>query len=101
MEVASPGEGDTIVKVKRLDDYLTDRRISPDEIEYIWMDAEGYESKIVAAAIKTLLTKKIPLLAEFNLHAYSRQNILEMYYGNIQKTYSHFIYFAGRSRIAD
>lgn len=45
-----------------LDDYLASRNISAQDIDYIWMDTEGYESRVIRGAVQTLQTKRIPLL---------------------------------------
>lgn len=92
-EAESGGEA---AEVRRLDGYLSGRRISPGEVKYIWMDAEGYESKIIAGAMETLRAAKIPLLQEFNPGAYAGQNMLETYYRNIREIYGHFISLADR-----
>lgn len=87
----SPTASTETVELKRLDDYLLEHHIQPNEIDYIWIDAEGYESKIISGAMHTLACKKIPLLHEFNPGIYSQQNMLESYLENMEKIYGHFI----------
>lgn len=76
------------VHVVALDDYLKNNGISPDDIDYIWIDVEGYESEVIKGAMKTLTDKKIPLIQEFNPSKYSDW---EEYEKNIGSVYDNFI----------
>lgn len=95
--------GDSVVNVARLDDYLTDRQISPQQVSYIWMDVEGHEAQVIAGAMETLQAKKIPLLQEFNPEDYRLQNTGTVYFDNMKRVYSSFIdvsdYLAGKSQV--
>jgi len=90
-------------KLVKLDDYLRANNICPEEITYIWIDTEGYESKIIAGAMRTLSAKRIPLCMELNPSAYQKQKTMEMYLANIQKVFSYFLdmyeYIAGREEV--
>lgn len=80
-----------IVQVMKLDDYLKENNILPEDIGYIWMDTEGHEAEIIEGAAETLRTKKIPLLQEFNPVEYQRKNILKAYCKNMKNIYGHFL----------
>lgn len=43
-------EGEEKVHITTLDKFIVDSNISPNEIDYIWMDVEGYEAKIIEAS---------------------------------------------------
>lgn len=87
----SEGENISTVNVMKLDDYLNGNKISPYDIEYIWMDAEGHESYILEGAMETLTAKKIPLLQESSPISYYKQGRLEKYCNSIAQIYDGFI----------
>ena len=76
------------VNIMRFDDLCTDMRISAIDIDYIWMDTEGFESKIIAGAIGVLSSGNIPMLQEFNPEAYDDW---DRYKSNIGNCYTNFI----------
>lgn len=76
------------VSVTTLDDYLAFRNISAQDIDYIWMDAEGYESRVIRGAAKTLQSKRIPLIQEFNPTGY---HDWDRYVEDLRLTYDNFI----------
>ena len=77
----------SIIETMQLDDYLDKNGIASTSIDCIWMDAEGYESKILEGSMKTLKGKKIPLLQEANPVDYLEQNMLLSYCENISQIY--------------
>lgn len=93
----------SIIDMMKLDDYLKKNNISPEEIDYIWMDTEGYEYEIIAGGFETLQAKKIPLLQEFNAVHYIRKGSLEAYCKKIEVIYKHFLdvreYMCGKINI--
>lgn len=76
------------VKMITLDDYLTSNKVCIEDIDYIWIDAEGYESNIIKGAMKTLAQKRIPLMQEFNPSLYEDWDEYEK---NIRSFYDNFI----------
>lgn len=79
------------VQVMKLDDYLKENNILPEDIGYIWMDTEGHEAEIIEGAAETLKAKRIPLLQEFNPIEYRKKNMLAAYCENMQRVYGHFL----------
>ena len=54
------------VKIVPVDAYLTENKISAEEVKYIWIDTEGFEPQVLLGA-KNLLTKnRAPVFTEFN-----------------------------------
>lgn len=80
-----------IIEMMKLDDYLEENHISAEQIDYIWMDTEGYESEIIGGGFLTLQAKKIPLLQEFNPINYIRRKVLESYCQKIETIYDNFL----------
>lgn len=97
------GKDINTITTRRLDDYLKEENIMSDDIDYIWIDAEGHECEIIEGAIETLKMKKIPLLQEFNPVIYYGKNMLESFCANISKVYDNFIdaneYMAGNGKV--
>lgn len=76
------------VKTMRLDKYLESKEINAEEIDYIWIDVEGFESEVIEGAMDLLCKRKIPLVQEFNPSSYKN---LENYIQNMQSAYDNFI----------
>ncbi|MBE6838046.1 MAG: FkbM family methyltransferase [Ruminococcus sp.] len=76
------------VDIIALDYYLETNNITADEIDYIWLDVEGFESEVIKGAMKTLTSKKIPFIQEFNPLDYTDW---ETYEENIKSVYDNFI----------
>lgn len=76
------------VKLSTLDDYLIFENIQAEKIDYIWIDVEGHESKIIQGAMQTLLSKRIPLIQEFSPACYQD---FDMYMQNLKHVYDHFV----------
>lgn len=91
VEDDAEGEFVSTVQVEKLDDYLKENDILPEDIGYIWMDTEGHESEILEGAAETLNARKIPLLQEFNPIEYHKNNTLNMYCKNIIGIYDNFL----------
>lgn len=94
----------SIIEMMKLDDYLEKNNISAEQIDYIWMDTEGYESEIIGGGFLTLQTKKIPLLQEFNPITYIRRKALKSYCQKIETIYDYFLdvheYMSGKINIS-
>lgn len=76
------------VNIMRFEDLCSEMGISSGDIDYIWMDTEGFESKIIAGGMNVLSSGSIPLLQEFNPGDYDDW---ERYKFNMGKCYSRFI----------
>lgn len=80
-----------MVTVTTLDDYIQDNRIDSNEIAFIWMDVEGFESKVIIGAQKLLTNNRIPLFHEFNPELYIKNGTLDEYCNILNKTYDYFV----------
>ncbi len=90
-DVSAGEENTSTVKLASLDRYLLEKSILPREIRYIWLDVEGYESRVIEGAMGTLKACKIPLFTEFNPFKYEKHNELEKFIENLSTIYSFFI----------
>lgn len=79
------------LKTTTVDDYLLMRNISPETVDYLWVDVEGHEPEIIEGAMNLLKNKKVPLLQEFTPVFYMEKGCWVNYLNNIQKVYSNFI----------
>lgn len=82
-------EGD--VHTVKLDDYVQNAGIQMERIDYIWMDVEGYEPKVIKGAWEALSSHKVAMIHEFTPNAYERMGTLEWYCDNIGNLYQYFI----------
>ena len=78
------------IEVTTLDSFVEEKNINVDMIDYIWIDTEGYEAKVVLGATKCLKQKKIPLFQEFNPGNYD-VDIFENYYNILSCVYEGFV----------
>lgn len=79
------------VETITLDEWCKKSGIRPDEINYIWIDAEGYEGYIIEGAKELLGKKKIALYLEYNKKFLKKSGCYEMLLKNLQNIYSRFI----------
>lgn len=91
VEDNAKGENINVIEVMKLDDYLDKNKISAEQIDYIWIDAEGHEDEIIEGAMKTLRSKKIPLIHECNPGDYLEKNRFDIYCKNVAEIYNYFI----------
>ncbi len=79
------------VNMDTLDSYLAKKGIPAEEIAYLWIDTEGFETKVLKGGKGLLKRKRIPLLQEFNPDVYMRLNDTDEYVSMMESAYSHFI----------
>lgn len=78
------------VNLITLDEYFSHRDIL-EEIDYIWLDTEGYEANIIEGAVPILKKKRIPLVHEFNPFLYIEGGSWDLYKKNMKNLYKNFI----------
>jgi len=75
-------ENNIEIPVERLDDYLLEKKLSPDKIAFVKMDVEGWEMEVVKGANNLLIDKNAPVFmvefTESNLFA-AGSNCYELY----------------------
>jgi FkbM family methyltransferase len=82
---------DEIVGIMALEQYCNEQGIEPDDIDYIWIDTEGFEAAILEGARGILHRHSVPLLQEYNPKDYNKRNQLERYFDTMSELYSSFI----------
>lgn len=87
--IASKENDSQKVELITLDEYLID--VKPREIDYIWIDTEGFEAEIILGAKNLLLQKKIPLVMEFNPQIYLEKGIWNDFLDFMKEVYCGFI----------
>lgn len=80
-----------VVDMVRLDDYIHSADIACRDVNYIWMDVEGFEPNVIQGAWDVLSSHRIAMLHEFSPFEYEKKGTLEWYCNNIGKLYDHFI----------
>ena len=80
-----------IVNTDTLENVLTDNNISFDEVGYLWIDTEGFDSKVILSIKKILVDRKIPLFQEFFPAAYKENGTYDEYIKLMQEVYDGFI----------
>ncbi len=75
-----------------LDDYLAMERIEKSSIQYLWLDAEGYEGYVIDGAKEMLTGTGIPVMTEFVPQYLKRQNCYELLINNLSELYTYFIW---------
>ncbi len=80
-----------LVRVISLQNYCQNKNISPNDIDYIWIDTEGFEASIIEGAREVLQEVKIPILHEYNPKIYRNYGQLERYFSTISELYNSFI----------
>lgn len=87
----TPGISEYMAPTRLLDSYMKENSIPADALDYIWIDVEGHEVEVLEGSIKTLTSRKIPLISEFNAPIYIRENKLSRYVDIVRKIYTSFI----------
>lgn len=78
------------VHITTLDNWWSNNGVCED-VDYIWLDTEGYEANIINGGMGLLQKKRIPLIQEFNPCSYEENGSWELYKSNMQKIYEHFV----------
>ena len=90
-----PGENKPTetIKIIPLDSYLIENKIPTTEIKYIWVDTEGFESRVLLGAKNLIKEKPLPIFMECNLRAWDESGLFEEMMTLLSENYSHFIHF--------
>ena len=84
-------EGAENVRVITMDSYCDRNGIAAKDIDYIWMDTEGFEAQIIEGGKSIFSEVKIPLLQEFNPTIYRKRGVLSEYCKLMNEYYDSFI----------
>lgn len=79
------------IQMISLDEYVSGKGISPDDIKYIWIDTEGYEPAVLRGAANTLKNGNIPVFIEFNPYLWSCAGLFEEMMEVLPKLYTRYI----------
>ncbi len=80
-----------MIHITTLDSYLEEQHINPNDISFIWMDVEGFESEVIIGGRKTLSQKKIPMVQEFNPSYYVSKGKADEYCKIMEECYDFFV----------
>lgn len=86
------GQKASVVRTVRLDEYLRERNIEPQQIQYIWIDTEGHEPFVLAGMTGLLQKKKIPVFMEFSPDMMDEKNFVVLYQ-SLKPVYSRCVAF--------
>lgn len=86
------GKETETIKIIPLDKYLTENKISPEDVKYIWIDAEGFEPQILSGAEKLLSENQAPIFLEFNPYIWKKSGYYEKFMQLLTKFYEGYIW---------
>ena len=87
------GRPQEIVKIIPLDDYFAEKQIAAQDVKYIWIDTEGFESQVLLGAKNLLRENPAPIFMECNLGAWDNSGCFDDMMALLAEGYSHFIHF--------
>ncbi len=88
-ENSSP-KGEEVVELITLDELCKREGINPKNLDYLWIDVEGFEANVLKGAFE-VLGHRIPLMQEFNPFAYEERGLLDQYCEIMEKYYDFFV----------
>lgn len=93
--ILKPGAGklSEIIKIVPLDAYLAENNIDAQSVKYIWIDVEGFESRVLLGAKNLLRENPAPIFMECNLKSWDESGLFEDMMALLAENYSHFIHF--------
>lgn len=80
-----------MIMTRRLDDYISEIGINPNQISYIWMDVQAHEAFVFEGGMNTILKAGAPMAIEFWPEELKKNDSFELLIANISKCYSKFI----------
>ena len=80
------------MKIVSLDNFLEKKRITPEDIKYIWIDTEGFEAQVVIGAKNLLAKNPAPLYMEFSPTFWNKSGYYDKMMEVLMKYYSKFIF---------
>ena len=86
-------EGDK-VKIIPLDKYFADKKISPKDVKYIWIDTEGFEPQVLLGAKNILTENPAPVFMEFNPHVWQQSGYFDKMVEFLKGLYEGYIWTA-------
>lgn len=86
----SLAKGEEIVELITLDELCKRENINPEDVDYLWIDVEGFEANVLKGA-SDVLKHGIPLMQEFNPFVYEERGLLDQYCEIMEKYYDFFV----------
>ena len=86
------GSESETVKIIPLDKYLTENKISPKDVKYIWIDTEGFEPQVLLGAQNLLTKNPAPVFMEFNPQFWAKSGYYEKLMRLLIKIYEGYIW---------
>ena len=80
-----------VIEVVKMDSFVKEHSIRPQDIKYVWMDTEGFEAAIISGASETLKIAKCPMVMEFNSNHYISLGQWNMLLDDLKKLYRGFV----------
>ncbi len=80
------------VKITTLDKYFAEKKISPKDVKYIWIDTEGFEAKVLLGAKNILTENPAPIFMEFNPYHWQSTGCYEKIMELLKKLYVGYIW---------
>ena len=88
----NPKKQNDIIKIVPLDAYLSENKIAAQDVKYIWIDTEGFESQVLLGAKNLLRENPAPVFMECNLLAWENSGRFDDMMALLAENYSHFIH---------
>ena len=74
-----------------LDEYINLHKINVQDIGYIWIDVEGFESAVIIGAKQTIFKSKAPILLEYSPNDYKDRGEYDEMLAIIEQNYNFFV----------
>lgn len=81
-----------MVKIIPLDKYFDDKKFSPKDIKYIWIDTEGFEPQILLGMKNILIDNPAPIFMEFNPQTWNKTGYFDKMMDFLKGLYQGYIW---------
>ena len=79
------------IKIISLDKYFAEKNLAAEDIKYIWIDTEGFESQVLIGAQNILRKNPAPIFMEFNPQYWQKSGFYERMMEILSEFYSNYI----------
>ncbi len=88
----NPKQESELIKIITLDKYFADKKISPKDVKYVWIDTEGFEPPILLGMKNILTENPAPIFMEFNPHVYKKSGYYEKMMKFLSELYVGYVW---------
>ncbi|MBQ9486985.1 MAG: FkbM family methyltransferase, partial [Selenomonadaceae bacterium] len=82
------------VKIIPLDKYFADKKLSPKDVKYIWIDTEGFEPRVLLGMKNILTENPAPIFMEFNPRIWQESGYFDKMVEFLKGLYEGYVWTA-------